>query len=98
MTEKYPDRLCSEQAFDVGDSFHRYIGVRLNGKEVFGVIEYCISEGWVRVAAWHWNGLMKMERGRVVTVLRRGKVELYHRTDLDLAESARVKRDRGLCG
>jgi hypothetical protein len=35
----------------VEEVFEHEIGVSLNGKERFDVEEYCISEGWIKIAA-----------------------------------------------
>jgi hypothetical protein len=51
----------------------REIGVRFNGVEKTNVEEYCISEGWIRVAA----GKAKDRFGNPVTVKLSGLVEAW---------------------
>lgn len=48
-----PDRLSinPRSPHHVKEVFEHNIGIRLNGKERTDVEEYCISEGWVKVAA-----------------------------------------------
>ena len=48
-----PDRLSVQPRSPhyVAEIFEHDIGIRLNGKERFDVEEYCISEGWVKVAS-----------------------------------------------
>jgi Protein of unknown function (DUF3297) len=51
----------------------REVGIRFNGNEKNNVEEYCISEGWVRVAA----GAAKDRFGNPMTLKLKGKVEPY---------------------
>jgi hypothetical protein len=53
----------------------RAIGIRFNDKERFDVEEYCISEGWVKVAA----GKSLDRRGQPLLIKLKGKVEAYYR-------------------
>ena len=75
MTDVLPDRL----ALDPRSPFHdaalleRGIGIRFNGVERTNVEEYCISEGWIKVAA----GRARDRRGQPMTMKLRGKVEPY---------------------
>ena len=47
-----PDRLSGNPSspYHVAEIFEHNIGIRLNGNERTDVEEYCISEGWVKVA------------------------------------------------
>ena len=49
------------------------VGIRFNGTEKTNVDEYCVSEGWVRVAA----GNAKDRFGNPMTIKLKGKVEPY---------------------
>jgi Protein of unknown function (DUF3297) len=51
----------------------REVGIRFNGKDKTNVEEYCISEGWIRVAA----GGAKDRFGNPMTLKLKGKVEPY---------------------
>ncbi len=51
------------------------IGVRFNGKERFDVEEYCISEGWIKVAAQ--KALDR--RGQPLLMKSKGTVEVFYR-------------------
>ena len=70
-----PDRL----SLDPRSPFHdatllaRGVGIRFNGQERTNVEEYCISEGWIRVAA----GKARDRRGQPMTLKLRGTVEPY---------------------
>ncbi|MAD73958.1 MAG: glutathione peroxidase [Rheinheimera sp.] len=57
------------------DVFKHDVGIRLNGKERFDVEEYCISEGWVKVAA----GKAVDRRGQPLLMKVKGKVEAFYR-------------------
>jgi hypothetical protein len=77
MTE-IPDRVSLET-----DSPHFFsnwpkIGVRFNTGICNSVVEFCVSEGWIRTQIFH-GGRPKKERGKFVTVTRRGIVEPYWR-------------------
>ncbi len=51
------------------------VGIRFDGKEKTNVEEYCISEGWIKVAA----GTAKDRFGRPMTIRLRGVVEPFIR-------------------
>ena len=51
----------------------REIGIRFDGKEKTNVEEYCVSEGWIRVAA----GKALDRHGNPLTIMLKGKVEPY---------------------
>ncbi|WP_019675205.1 DUF3297 family protein [Arsukibacterium perlucidum] len=55
--------------------FQHDVGIRLNGKERFDVEEYCISEGWVKVAA----AKALDRRGQPLLMTLKGKVEAFYR-------------------
>jgi hypothetical protein len=55
------------------------IGVRFDGRVRFDVVEYCVSEGWVRHHVPGAGNRPRVERGRYVTVTQRGVVEPYWR-------------------
>ena len=53
----------------------RDVGIRFAGKEKTNVEEYCVSEGWIRVAA----GAAKDRFGNPLTIKLAGPVEPYFR-------------------
>lgn len=53
----------------------RDIGVRFDGRERKDVEEYCVSEGWIRVAV----GKTVDRHGNPLTIKLNGKVEPYFR-------------------
>ncbi|HUD43615.1 MAG TPA: DUF3297 family protein [Dokdonella sp.] len=75
MTEPFPDRLSVDPRSPFHDAalLERPIGIRFNGRERHDVEEYCISEGWIRVAA----GRALDRRGRPMTVKLKGAVEPF---------------------
>lgn len=77
MSTELPDRLSNDpkSPFFDEDILKRDIGIRFNGVEKTNVEEYCISEGWIRVAA----GNAKDRAGRPMTLKLKGKVEPYFR-------------------
>jgi Protein of unknown function (DUF3297) len=70
-----PDRLSVNPASPHYNEelLQRDVGIRFNGVEKNNVEEYCISEGWVRVAA----GAAKDRFGNPMTLKLKGKVEPY---------------------
>lgn len=74
-TPTLPDRL----AIDPDSPFHdeallaHGIGIRFNGAEKTNVEEYCVSEGWIRVAA----GKAKDRQGKPLLMKLKGTVEPY---------------------
>jgi hypothetical protein len=77
MTDTLPDRLSVDPSSPYYDAtvLARDIGIRFRGIEKTNVEEYCVSEGWVRVAA----GTAKDRRGRPLTIKLTGSVEPYFR-------------------
>ncbi len=78
MTETPPDRLSNDPRSPYYDEalLARGVGVRFNGVERTNVEEYCVSEGWVRVAA----GRALDRRGQPITLKYKGTVEVWFRT------------------
>ena len=78
MTDAPPDRLSNDPKSPFYDAalLERGIGIRFKGVEKTNVEEYCVSEGWVRVAA----GKAVDRRGNPLTVKLTGPVEPYFRT------------------
>ncbi|MBY0559027.1 DUF3297 family protein [Hyphomicrobium sp.] len=77
MSTELPDRLSNDpkSPFFNEDILKRDIGIRFNDVEKTNVEEYCVSEGWIRVAA----GNAKDRAGRPMTLKLKGKVEPYFR-------------------
>lgn len=75
MTDTLPDRLATDPRSPHHDAalLERGIGIRFNGVERHDVEEYCVSEGWIRVAA----GRARDRRGQPMTLKLRGTVEAY---------------------
>jgi hypothetical protein len=77
MTEQDapPDRLCvnPKSAWYDKAVLDRGVGVRFNGAEKHNVEEYCVSEGWVRLAVARTVD----RKGDPMTVKLKGKVEPY---------------------
>jgi hypothetical protein len=51
------------------------IGIKFNDKERLDVEEYCISEGWIKVAA----GKSLDRKGRPMLIKLSGKVEAFYK-------------------
>ena len=75
MSDTPPDRLASDprSPFHDAQAMDRGVGIRFNGVERDNVEEYCISEGWVRVAA----GKALDRRGQPLTIKLKGEVEAW---------------------
>lgn len=76
VTDTPPDRLSLDPRSPYFDEalLSRGVGIKFNGKEKTNVIEYSISEGWIRVAA----GRSLDRRGQPMTVKLNGTVEPYY--------------------
>lgn len=76
MSDTLPDRLSTnpDSPYYDADILARNVGIRFKGEEKTNVDEYCVSEGWVRVAL---NG--KDRRGNPLTLKLTGPVEPYFR-------------------
>jgi uncharacterized protein DUF3297 len=76
-SEHLPDRLSTDprSPYYNAEILARDIGIRFKGVEKNNVEEYCVSEGWVRVAA----GAAKDRHGNPVTIKVSGTVEPYFR-------------------
>jgi hypothetical protein len=70
-----PDRLCNDprSPYFNAEALARDVGIRFKGVEKTNVEEYCISEGWVRVAA----GKAVDRHGNPLTIKLAGPVEAY---------------------
>ncbi len=79
MSETLPDRLSSDprSPFYNAELLERGIGIRFKGVEKTNVEEYCVSEGWVRVAA----GKARDRFGNPLTIKLTGTVEPYLRVE-----------------
>jgi hypothetical protein len=77
MSDTPPDRLSTnpDSPFYDADLLARDVGIRFGGKEKTNVEEYCVSEGWIRVAA----GAAKDRFGKPLTIKLKGPVEPYFR-------------------
>ena len=79
MSETLPDRLSTDPNSPYHDAalLERGIGIRFDGKEKTNVEEYCVSEGWIRVAV----GTTKDRKGNPLTIKLKGPVEPYLREE-----------------
>ena len=74
-----PDRLSLDPRSPHFDQpvLARGVGIRFNGQEKTNVEEYCVSEGWIKVAANR-----SLDRfGRPMTLTLKGKVEPFYYDD-----------------
>ena len=72
-----PDRLAIDprSPHHIAAVFERDIGIRWNDNERSDVEEYCISEGWIKVAA----GKARDRKGQPLMIKLKGKVEAFYR-------------------
>jgi len=74
--DKLPDRLSLDPRSEHYDEavLSRGVGIKFNGQEKTNVLEYSVSEGWIRVAA----GRSRDRYGQPMTIKLKGKVEPYY--------------------
>lgn len=74
-TDQLPDRLSLDprSSHFNQEVLERGVGIRFNGQEKTNVEEYCISEGWIKVAA----GRSRDRYGNPMTITLKGTVEPY---------------------
>ena len=79
MTDTPPDRLSNNPRSPHHQAEHlaRGIGIRFNGAEKTNVDEYCVSEGWIRVAV----GKTVDRKGDPLTIRLNGTVEPYYQDE-----------------
>ena len=70
-----PDRLSTnpKSPFYNEALLARGVGIKFDGEERTNVEEYCVSEGWVRLAV----GKTVDRKGNPLTIKLKGKVEPY---------------------
>ena len=85
--QEMPDRLSLDPRSPFFDEavLGRGVGIRFNGQEKTNVEEYCVSEGWIRVAA----GRSRDRYGNPMTIKLKGNVEPY------IQEPAQPSREDG---
>ena len=71
-----PDRLSIDPRSPFHDAavFEHEVGIKFNDKERTNVEEYCISEGWIKVA-----GKAIDRKGQPLLIKLKGKVEAFYR-------------------
>ena len=79
MTDTPPDRLSTNPKSPYFDEavLARGVGIRFDGTEKTTVEEYCVSEGWVRLAV----GKTMDRHGQPLTIKLKGVVEPYFREE-----------------
>ena len=81
QTNTLPDRLSLDPRsphFD-GDLLQQGVRINFNGVEKTNVEEYCVSEGWIKVAA----GRSRDRHGNPMMLKLKGKVEPYLTEDAE---------------
>jgi hypothetical protein len=75
MSDTPPDRLSVDPSSPYHDEavLARGVGIRFKGVEKTNVEEYCVSEGWVRLAV----GKTLDRKGKQLTIRYSGQVEPY---------------------
>jgi hypothetical protein len=75
MSDELPDRLSNDprSPYYNEEILQRDIGIRFKGVEKNNIEEYCVSEGWVRMAV----GSARDRFGNPITLKYSGAVEPY---------------------
>ena len=91
MTNTPPDRLSinPRSPHFGGELLQRGVGVRFKGKDRTDVEEYCISEGWIRVAA----GRSLDRFGNAMTIKLQGPVEVWFEDTAQQGDDTDAKGD-----
>jgi hypothetical protein len=78
LAGQLPDRLSTnpKSPFHNAELLESGVGVKFNGVDRNNVEEYCVSEGWVRLAV----GKTVDRHGNAMTIKYKGTVEPYLRT------------------
>jgi hypothetical protein len=81
MSDTPPDRLSVDPDSPFYDeaALARGVGIRFKGAEKTNVEEYCVSEGWIRVAA----GKTLDRQGKPLTLKLSGPVEPYYQGPME---------------
>lgn len=76
-----PDRLSLDPRSPHFDEevLSQGVGIRFNGAEKTNVEEYCMSEGWIRMAV----GRSRDRHGNPMTMTLKGKVEPFYEGSAD---------------
>jgi Protein of unknown function (DUF3297) len=84
MTDTPPDRIAAHPSspFYDADALERGVGVRFKGGERTDVDEYCVSEGWIRVAL----GKKVDRKGAPLTIKLNGPVEVWFKDESKAAD------------
>ncbi len=71
-----PDHLSIDMRspFYAPKVFEHDVGIRFNGREREDVVEYCVSEGWVKVPA----GKTVDRKGNPLLIKLKGTVEAFY--------------------
>jgi Protein of unknown function (DUF3297) len=79
MTDTPPDRIAAHPSSPHynADALERGVGVRFKGAERTDVDEYCVSEGWIRVAL----GKKVDRKGAPLTIKLNGPVEVWFKDE-----------------
>lgn len=86
MTDTPPDRLSTNPRSPFFDQplLERGIGIRFKGQQRHDVEEYCLSEGWIRVAL----GKKVDRHGNPLTLKLSGEVEAWFERAAEGGEDA----------
>ena len=89
MADLLPDRLSTDPDSKYYDRalLERGVGIRFNGQEKTNVEEYCVSEGWVRLAV----GKTVDRHGKPMTIKYKGAVEPYLQGPAEGAEETKAE-------
>ena len=87
MADTFPDRLSLDPRSPHFDQevLARGVGIKFNGQEKTNVEEYCISEGWIRIAV----GRSRDRHGNPMTLKLKGQVEPYYENPPEESQPAR---------
>ncbi len=96
MTDTPPDRIAAHprSPFHNAEALERGIGVRFKGIERTDVDEYCVSEGWIRVAL----GKKVDRKGAPLTLKLNGPVEIWYKDEAKAEDAVVAVEDKSASG
>lgn len=70
MEDKIPDHVSMDRTSSYFFQYCKKVGVKIDGEVVFNCVEFCVSGRWAQLGIRNYQGKLKQERGKYLTVKR----------------------------